>query len=217
MRGGVIFAILVAICLGVASGQGDTDLPSRQPLDSTMGSSAQKAVQEMVNEVMKGNVKLAFANMYPRWKKKAAKRHGGMLKLEKEMAVVVGMMRKNGVSILSYKAGMPKSGFEVWPEAEKKLVNGVRRATGRTAYRDWVVFVPTVARYRVVDPTTKKTRVIERRSFQVAVMTKGEGKWTFIDGSNMELKDLRNLFPSLPRDEKALMLPKRGGSELKVP
>jgi len=211
---------VVFLLLGMAHGQeapvaqGIGELPPRQPLDPAVATSAQKAVQSMVDEVMKGQVKVAFEKMYPRWKKKEAKRRGGMLKLEQKLATVVRIMREQGVVILKYQALKPVSGHEAWPEAEKKLMNGVRRPTGNIAYRDWVVFVPTIAYYKIPNPNNGKVETVERKSFQVAVMSKHEGKWTFIDGSNIQAKDLRILFPSLPGDAAALNIPKPSGRVL---
>ena len=192
-------------------GQGSSTTPERALLSPKLAAAAQSAVQGVMDEVVKGNLKPTLERMHPLWKKKAAKRMGGMDRLEVQMDQALTEMRAKGITILSSRASAPTSGFEVWEEAEKKVVNGREVDTGRMKFRDWLVFVPTTTRYRMINPQTKKAMVIERTSFLLAIMTKGKPDWTFIDGATITPKEMRNLFPNLPAQEAELRLPKKGG------
>ena len=82
-------------------------------------------------------------------------------------------------------------------------------------YLEWLVFVPTRAEYRVIDPATRVPKRIERWGYQVAIVKKGTSDWYFIDGSNLTKTELRSFFPRLPTNQELLGLPKVGGAELK--
>lgn len=206
----VALFLLMALS-SVSMGQGNSTMPQRRALPPEIAASAQKAVQQLMAEVVKGNLKPTVDLMHPLWKKKAAKRLGGESRLAEEMGKALAELRAKGITILSSKALVPRSGFEVWEEAEKQMVNGREVETGQMHFRDWLVFVPTVTRYRVVNPETKRVVVIEKTGFILAIMTKGKPGWTFIDGATITAKQMRTLFPNLPAEEAELRLPKKGG------
>ena len=186
---------------------GMADLPPRAPLPAELGKAARLEVHRLGQEVVKGNYKPALRKMYPRWKRRMAKRAGGMLKLEAEMAKSLRVIREQGIQIVKQQVGVPKTAFEVWPVAEMAVVKGSARRPGRMVYRDWVVFVPTRTFYRGSTRRRGSRVTVYKDGFQVAVTTKGSGRWHFIDGATVGAKELRALFPNLPADEKLLALP----------
>ena len=79
----------------------------------------------------------------------------------------------------------------------------------------WLAVVPTLTRVKVRDPQKGIMRELEEGSYTVAISEKGSGKWTFLTGMKPTVKDLRGMFPTLPKDEKALGLPKGSVREIK--
>lgn len=159
---------------------------------------AAHATKVLGDQVVQANFSYTIQRMYPRWKARAAKRHGGEAKLAEALAKVPDEMKKNGITILSFKVGEPVSSFLV-PE-----------------YSEWLVFVPTTTVYLITDPETGKPRRLESKSYQVAVSKEGKDDWYFIDGGGMSISMLRSMFPSLPKDEARLRLPLVSGlTELK--
>ncbi len=202
-----MFLITAAFLQGgvlVAEAQGARKVP-QSVLDQ-----AEAATRAMGQQVLQGNFRVALDRMYPRWKKRAAKKlQGGQDELAKRLAEIPREMARQGISMLKYEVQKPTSAHEV------VLLRGVDKG-GRPIkmYLEWLVFVPTRAEYRVIDPTTRLPRKIETLGFQVAVNKKGTADWHFIDGRNCSLADLRSFFPSLPENQKLLGLPEVGGGEV---
>lgn len=172
--------------------------------------SAEVATKKLGQQVLKGNFIYSIDNMYPRWKARAAVRSGGEEKLRAKLLKVPEEMRKNGITMLKFDVGKPKALHEVFlGRGQDKDGKPIQ------AYLEWLVFVPTRTEYHFIDPETRKPKRIERKSFQVAINTKGKAKWTFIDGSTLTVQQLRSFFPGLPEDQKLLGLPQRGGGEIK--
>ena len=148
--------------------------------------------------------------MYPRWKNRAAKRlAGGQAELARRLADIPAKMASQGISMLKYEVGEPTGAHEV------VLLRGKDRSGNDVnMYLEWLVFVPTRAEYRIIDPQTRLARRIETTGFQVAVNRKGTADWYFIDGRNCSIADLRSFFPGLPEDLGLLGIPKVGGGEL---
>ncbi len=168
------------------------------------------AARVLGEQVMRGNYSYPVQRMYPRWRKRAAIRHGGEDKLEKKLMEVPEQMRKNGISMLSFEVGQPRSGHEVF------LLRGVGKdGEPIQTFLEWLVFVPTRTVYRVIDAETRQARRIERKGYQVAIAKKGTKDWYFIDGSNLTIPELRSFFPSLPEEKGLLGVPPVGGEELK--
>ncbi|NNC87020.1 MAG: hypothetical protein HKN82_01015 [Akkermansiaceae bacterium] len=160
-------------------------------------SSAAAATKRLGDEVVKGNYSYTIQRMYPRWKKRAAIREGGMEKLVEKLAQVPRQLRESGISMLSFDVQPPKSAF------------------GVASFKEWIVFVPTVTRVRVIDPESRQVRRLEMTGYQVAVAKQAGGEWNFIDGAQLTVADLRSLFPTLPADREKLGLPPIGGREIK--
>jgi hypothetical protein len=154
--------------------------------------SAIQSVEELGRKVVLGEHKVAIDKMYPQWKERIAKRAGGLEKLEKDLDGIGAMMARNGLSIISFKTvGEPKS-HEVWPGKGSTEANPI--------YTKWLLLIPTVTQLRVMDRTGERpqTRTINSYGFQVAIADKADLDWTFINGSDVKVSDLRSMFTSLP-------------------
>lgn len=157
--------------------------------------SAVDAVTRMGEQIVLGRYQIAIDRMNPAWKERAANRVGGMAELEKQLAAAPRVMVQQGVSIISFKPLGKPSSFEVGKKVERAADgDGVK-----PVLNEWLVFVPTVTRYREM-LSGGKSRVTDRISFQVAVSEKGKNDWTFIAGANLTINDLRGLYFTLPAD-----------------
>ena len=158
--------------------------------------SAVAAVASLGDEVVLGRYQVAIERMNPLWKERTANRMGGMQELEKQLAGVARMMLQEGISMISFKPqGQPVS-FEVGTATRVENVNGVEQQ--KLVADQWLVLVPTATKFRIQQKD--KPRIIEGTGFQVAVSDKNKLNWTFIDGSNLTVNDLRSLYFTLPRD-----------------
>lgn len=159
-------------------------------------SSAVKAVADLGKEVVMGRFQVAGERMYPMWKERAAKRMGGMDKLQQQIDGVAKQMLQQGISITEFSPkGQPRA-FEVYPGKIVEVVDG--KQIERLRYTKWLVLVPTVTRFRTHIKGDPIAVIIESTGFQVAVTDKGKEDWTFIDGSGVSVNDLRSLFVNLP-------------------
>ena len=183
----------------------NTETVPKEVLDQAVA-----ATREMGQQVLRGDYGVALERMYPRWKNRAAKRlAGGQTELARRLAEIPSQMAKQGISMLKYEVGEPTGAHEVvLLRTKDESGNDVKM------YLEWLVFVPTRAEYRIIDPQTRLARRIETKGFQVAVNKKGTADWYFIDGRNCSITDLRSFFPGLPEDLGLLGIPKVGGAEL---
>lgn len=151
--------------------------------------SAVESVEDLGRKIVMGEHRVAVDRMYPKWKARLAKRSGGIDKLEAKLLSSGDVLARYGMSIISVKAlGVPKS-YEVWPG---------KNSAGEVVMTKWLVLVPTVTRLRVLQEGTAKAYHIDNYGYQVAIADKGTADWTFINGSDVEVADLRSLFTSLP-------------------
>ncbi len=171
---------------------------------------AELATRAMGQQVLEGNFRIALDRMYPRWKKRAAKKlPGGEDELARRLAEIPKEMARQGISMLKYEVQKPISAHEV------VLLRGEdKQGKAIQMYLEWLVFVPTRAEYRIIDPETRLARKIETLGFQIALNKKGTSDWYFIDGRNCTIADLRSFFPGLPENQELLGLPKIGGGEI---
>jgi len=154
--------------------------------------SAIASVEVLGKKVVNSDFRAAIDQMYPQWKERMAKRKGGIKKLEQELEGVGEMMARNGVQIISFKvSGAPKS-YEVWPGDTSES------ADGEINYTKWLMLIPTVTQFRIFHDKGPKAAVIDSHGFQVAISDKGKNDWTFINGSDVTVSDLRSLFITLP-------------------
>lgn len=178
-----------------------------QHVPSEVTASAVKAVEEMGREVVIGRYQVAVEKMYPAWKERAAKRVGGMGKLQQQLDGVAKQMLQQGISITDFKpTGQPRA-FEVFPGKKVELVDG--KEVEKLVYTKWLVLVPTLTRFRAMIKGDPVAVNIESTGFQVAICDKGENQWSFIDGSAVTVNELRSLFITLPKDLELPPLEKR--------
>lgn len=214
MKNYVVFAsaLLGTLPLSV-SGQA---MPPRKPVPESVKIEAQKSVQALANQVVRGNQDAAFKHMNSEWKKKLARKNGGEKKLMEDMRAQFSYLQAQGVVIRAMEAKKPITGYEVDFGLVPTQVNG--QVQNAPVYKQWLVFVPTVS---LISATNRKaqppeTYDIRVDSFQAAICTKGKNDWTFIDGSDLKAANLRELFKFLPKDDKKLGFPKREKKVLKV-
>jgi len=165
-----------------------------EPIPEEIVASAVAAVAKLGDEVVLGKYKVAIERMNPLWKERTAKRVGGMQKLEAQLENVAREMVAQGISMISFKPVGKPVAHEIWPG--KKMVGG----TERLVYTQWMVLVPTATRFRIIREGDPKPIVLESVSYQVAVSDKVKIDWTFIDGSSLNLGDLRSMYLTLPKD-----------------
>lgn len=177
---------------------------SRRPLPLDVARGAARAVDAMGVELVKGRVAVTLEKMYGPWKDRAARRLGGMDKLVQVVVERRDKMQEEGMQLAMLKAGAPTSGFEVRPVMKTDPKSGLKEVDH---YQEWLVFVPTTIRYRVIESDTGKTRYIEREEFQVAVAKQGTDDWEFIDGSKLTIDELRTMFPTLSPRRSQLGMP----------
>jgi hypothetical protein len=161
--------------------------------------SAVAAVEKLGSEVTRGNYAVAIERMNPLWKERLAKQtQGGMEEVKKQIEGASKRMTQEGVSIISsVPQGTPRS-FEVGPGKQVEKVDG--EEVEIQIFTKWMVFVPTLTKYRYILPGDPKPLLIEKLGYQVAVSDKGKNDWTFIDGSGLTLNTLRRLYVTLPQD-----------------
>jgi hypothetical protein len=159
---------------------------------------AVEAVAKLGEEVVLGRYHVAIERMNPVWKERTAARMGGMEKLEKELAGVAAQMVQQGVSMISFKPqGQPRA-YEVSPG--RKVIRENGQDVERMVFTKWLIMVPTVTRFRIMQQGNPRPIVIESTGFQVAISDKGKNDWTFIDGSGLKPGDLRGVFITLPQN-----------------
>jgi len=163
--------------------------------------SAVKAVAELGQAVVMGKYQFALERMNPKEKERLAKQVGGLDTLEKQLAAVPAEMVRQGVKMISCKPQGQPQAFGIEPKPTPVLVNG--RQVSRLVCSQWLVLVPTITRFEVLQRTEgepPKWLKIESKSFQVAVTDRDKEDWTFIDGAGLTVGRLRNLYVTLPFD-----------------
>ncbi|MGC6426324.1 MAG: hypothetical protein ACON5H_04935 [Akkermansiaceae bacterium] len=185
------------------------DIPPRNPVPEAVKIEAQKAVQALANQVVRGNQDAAFKHMNPEWKVKLARKNGGEKKLMKDMRDQFARLQAQGVVIRAMEAKVPTTAYEVDFGVVKKVING--RVENAPIYKKWLVFVPTVSLVSATNRRAQPPETYDLRidGFQAAICAKGKNDWTFIDGADLKAANLRELFKFLPKNEKKLGFPKR--------
>ena len=188
-------------------------------VDPAISASAKAAVQKLGVEMMKGNFQHGIQNMYPRWKRRLAKRVGSMAKLDAALTRSAQQQVQTQMQVIGYQVGQPTAFFNVWKakKIDSRTGQPFIDATGReTIVSHWLAVVPTVVRVRVPDPNKSgMIRVIEESGYALVVSERGSNQWYFMTGMRPSIQDLRSLFPSLPADEKSLRLPPSKVREIK--
>jgi hypothetical protein len=94
----------------------------------------------------------------------------------------------------------------------RKVVRENGKDVERMVFTKWMILVPTITRFRIMQEGNPRPIVIESTGFQVAISDKGKNDWTFIDGSGLKPGDLRGVFITLPQD---MELPKTTRREVR--
>lgn len=175
--------------------------------EAEVAASAVRAVRDLGEQVVLGRYHVAIERMNPMWKKNRADRVGGMEVLNRQLDAVTRQMTSQGISIISFRPEGSPQVLEVWPGKKTVEIDGRQQEV--MTYEKWLVLVPTVTRFRIISEETHKPHVIESIGFQVAVADKTNPTWTFIDGANVSVSDLRALFLTLPEDLELPKLEKR--------
>jgi hypothetical protein len=169
-----------------------------EPVPPQAIAGAVEAVAKLGEEVVLGRYHVAIERMNPVWKERTAARMGGMEKLEKQLAGIAAQMVQQGVSMISFKPQGQPSAYEVSPG--RKVVRENGKDVERMVFTKWMILVPTVTRFRIMQAGNPRPVVIESTGFQVAISDKGGNDWTFIDGAGLKPGDLRGVFITLPQD-----------------
>ncbi|RPJ34539.1 MAG: hypothetical protein EHM17_06200 [Verrucomicrobiaceae bacterium] len=181
-----------------------------EPAPPAVLASAVAAVAKLGDEVVLGRYQVAIERMNPVWKERTAARMGGMEALEKQLAGVAAQMVQQGISMISFKPqGQPRA-YGVSPG--KKTIKENGRDIERLVFTKWLVLVPTVTTFRIIQQGKPRPLVIESTGYQIAISEKDKSDWTFIDGAALKPADLRGLFITLPPD---MELPPVGKREVR--
>lgn len=182
----------------VLEGAADLERPiERQTVPAEVLADAVKAVQKVGDQTLKGEFDAVVAQLYPRFRKRAAKKLGGTEKLAAQMQRMVDEFAAGGMTVTKFVAEPAIHGFDI-PE-----------------FNEWLVFVPTTRIVRRIDPTTGLRRQMEFGDYQVAIRSKAVGsEWSFLNGSTLKVQELRAFFPTLPADIEEWAVPQKRYREL---
>lgn len=191
----------------------------RVAVEPAVAVSAQAAVQKLGQEMMKGNFEYGQQRMYPRWKRRLAKRYGGMQKLEDALTAAAQQKIKMRLAVVAFKAARPTSFFSVWrtPKYDLLTKEPIKDASGKVVIVEhWLAIVPTTTRVKIPDMEQGgRIRTLEEQSYSIVVSEKGTNDWYFMTGLKPTIQDLRGMFPTLPPNEKELGLPPSSAREIK--
>ena len=188
--------LLLGLC-GIAAAQ-PAGQPAIQAAPPEALASATAAVAALGKQVEIGRYEYAIQKMYPTWKERMAGRLGGEAELEKQLAAVSRQMVSAGVTITSFTPQGRPSSYEVG--IGKKVENVGGQHVESMTYTKWLVLVPTLTKFTVINKENGQTMKVDSTGFQAAISDKGKNDWTFIDGSSLNANELRKLFVNLPQD-----------------
>ena len=185
-------------CLGVIGFIEMAAAQGRVMVEPAVAASAQAAVQNLGLEMMKGNFQHGHQRMYPRWKRRLAKRYGGIEKLIKALAASEKQKISMRLTVTAFQAARPTSFFSVWRTPKYDLVKKepMKDASGNVIIIEhWLAIVPTTTRVKIPDPQQGgKIRILEEQSYSLAISEKGTNNWYFLTGLKPSIQDLRSLF-----------------------
>ncbi|GHC48036.1 hypothetical protein GCM10007100_12330 [Roseibacillus persicicus] len=170
----------------------------RQAVPADVLADAVKEVQQVGDLTLKGDFMGVVDKLYPRYRHRAAKKLGGNEEMAATMKKMVDDLAASGITITKFVAEPALHGFDI-PE-----------------FREWLVFVPTTRLVRRIDPATGLVERMEIKDYQVAIRKKTEGSsWSFLNGSTLNMQELRALFPTLPADIEEFAVPEKGARRVK--
>ena len=190
-------------------------VPPRQIVPMEVQNRAKDAVQDQVAKTLKGDFKGVVDKMNPDHLKilaREAKVPVNVLKAQK-LRQLQGVAQQ-GVTIEAMITLPPSGAFEVDFGLVGQVVNG--EAVNGAAYRQWMVFIPTVMDVSAMDLAAEppRMRTVRKWSFEVAISPKDKDDWTFVNGDGVNALELRKLFKFLPQQDAAYNFPKRDAEEV---
>jgi hypothetical protein len=192
------------------SGQQEAALaqvPPRNIVPMEVKQRAQAAVQAVMDKTVRGDFKAALDSMNPDFVKVISRAVGGPEKYKAGLLKMMNEMGQNGITFQAAITQPADIAFEVDFGLAKKIVDG--KQVEVPEYRSWMVFVPTVKDFQVLDKEAQpaELRKFRKWGFEVAISPKKGEAWTFINGDNITALQLRQLFPFLPKEDKDLKFP----------
>ena len=152
-------------------------------VDPAIAEQAQAAVQKLGIELMKGNFTYSQERMYPRWKRRLAKRVGSMEELEAQLASGDQQRVKMGLIVTSYQAAKPTAFFDVWRAKQVDPITGQVTRDDRgdqTIVSHWLAVVPFTTQIKIPDPQQGgRMRTLEENSYTIAIPRKAPANGTF--------------------------------------
>ncbi len=187
--------------------EGLAQVPPRNIVPMEVKQRAQAAAQAVMDKTIRGDFKAALDSMNPEFVKVISRAVGGPEKYKASLLKMMNEMGQNGVTFQAAITRAADTAFEVDYGFEEKVVNGKKVKVA--GYRQWMVFVPTVKDFQVLDKNAKpaKLRKWRKWSFEVAISPKSKENWTFIGGDSITALELRKLFPFLPKEDEKLNFP----------
>lgn len=180
----------------------------RKPVPAEVVNDAREAVKVLCTEILRKNYNYGFETLYPRTKKTLSLAVGGEEELKKVFDNVPKTMKEQGIDIIDIKVGEASKSFRV---RAAHLLDSSKPPV----FTEYMVIIPTTKTLRVIDSSTGLIKRANSFGYQIAVRHIDGETWTFIDGSRLSLRQLRDLFPHLPEDVKKLGIPKVGIQEIK--
>lgn len=209
-----LFALIALTSLASAQ-EALTRVPPRNIVPIEVKQRAQAAAQLIMDQTIRGDFKAALDSMNPEFVKVISRAVGGPEKFKAGLLKMMNEMGQNGVTFQAAITQAPDTAFEVDYGFEDKIVNG--KPVKIEGYRQWMVFVPTVKDFQVVDPDAQPAslRKFRKWSFEVAISPKKNESWTFVNGDSITALQLRKLFPFLPKNDQDLKFPPKRVEERK--
>ena len=166
-----LIALFCIACATPAHGPA-VKAPARAPTAGTPAETqaVQHEVEHMIRAIYSGDVDLVLHSTHP----SVIGLMGGDEVARRSLEAVVEKVRKSGMKLESFSFPEPPQFF----------------TAGTTRY----VFVPTLS---VVAVNGKR---FESRNFQLGVLETGARRWTFVEGSRLNPKNVHELLPTFPSD-----------------
>lgn len=195
--------------------EGVTRVPPRNIVPLEVKARAKAAAQIIMDKTVRGDNQAAIDAMNPDYLKVAARGAGGVVKFKEKLLRQMNAMGQNGINLQAAITQPADTAFEVGYGFKDMVVNGEKiigsdgKPVQEAGYLQWMVYVPTVIEFTVLDEEAKpaKLRTFRRWSFEIAISPKGKENWTFINGNNINALQLRQIFPFLPPKDKDLKFP----------
>lgn len=203
-----VLLLVISVLSSLASAQEAlTRVPPRDIVPIEVKQRAQAAAQVVMDQTIRGDFQAALDSMNPDFIKVISRAVGGPQRFKTGLLKMMNEMGQNGITFQAAITQAPDTAFEVDYGFIERLVDG--KVVKVPGYRQWMVFVPTVKDFQVLDPDAQPAhlRKFRKWSFEVAISPKENENWTFVNGDSITALQLRKLFPFLPKDDRSLKFP----------